>query len=94
MSTVHSPFCDLSRPILPTNPTRPLPDSHPAFRRQPASRNRPREQRAPVPLPYRSSPSPSQTAEELATQIEQQKLDEQKTEVRFRTRSSRFRNPS
>jgi hypothetical protein len=31
----------------------------------------------------------AQTAEELTTQIEQQKLEEQKTEVRFRTHSSR-----
>jgi hypothetical protein len=116
MSTVRSPFCDLTRRILPTNPTLPLPDSHPAFRRQPASRNHTARAKSPrsPPLPlefiavagcrrprrsspprsFHSSPSLSQTVEELATQIEQQKLEEQKTEVRFRTHSSRFRNPS
>ncbi|KAL5655505.1 hypothetical protein ACJX0J_034824, partial [Zea mays] len=67
--------------------------SHPVFRRQLATVRR--EQRAPVPLPRSPSPSlcphiPSHdtetmtthTAEELATQIEQQKLEEQKTELR------------
>jgi hypothetical protein len=38
---------------------------------------------------HRDARMTAQTAEELATQIEQQKLEEQKTEVRFRTHSSR-----
>ena len=53
-----------------------------------------RPRRSSPPRSFHSSPSLSQTAEELATQIEQQKLEEQKIEVRFRTHSSRFRNPS